>query len=139
MHESRLWPRPQLNFTSLDGWIDGRNLNQYAKGKKEHLPDLVNDLIRQTVEIIVITVTVDTLTAKNATAKIPIVMVAVANPVAIGIVKSLARPSGNVTRLSHMTPDYEIGAGIAVKCANTSLAEHVSQDLDDPEAWRGAM
>ena len=105
MHESRLWPRPQLNFTSLDGWIDGRNLNQYAKGKKEHLPDLVNDLIRQTVEIIVITVTVDTLTAKNATAKIPIVMVAVANPMAIGIVKSLARPSGNVTGLSHMTPD----------------------------------
>jgi hypothetical protein len=33
----------------------------------------------------------------------------------------------------------EIGAGTAVKCANTSLAEHVSQDLDDPEAWRGAM
>jgi putative tryptophan/tyrosine transport system substrate-binding protein len=105
MHESRLGPGPQLNVTSLDGWIDGRNLNQYAKGKKEHPPDLVNDLIRQTVEIIVITVTVDTLTAKNATAKIPIVMVAVANPVAIGIVKSLARPSGNVTGLSHMTPD----------------------------------
>ena len=69
------------------------------------MPELATDLIRQKVDIIVTTVTVDTLAAKNATAEIPIVMVAVGDPVAIGIVKSLARPGGNITGLSQMTPD----------------------------------
>jgi putative tryptophan/tyrosine transport system substrate-binding protein len=90
------------------GWVDGKNLTieyRYAEGKKERLPELVTDLIRQKVDIIVTTVTLDTLTAKNATAEIPIVMVAVGDPVAIGIVKSLARPGGNITGLSQMTPD----------------------------------
>jgi putative tryptophan/tyrosine transport system substrate-binding protein len=84
------------------GWVDGKNLTieyRYAEGKKERLPELVTDLIRQKVDIIVTTVTLDTLTAKNATAEIPIVMVAVGDPVAIGIVKSLARPGGNITGL----------------------------------------
>jgi hypothetical protein len=60
------------------GWIDGRNLiieYRYAEGKKERLLELVINLIREKVDVIVTTVTVDTLTAKNATAEIPIVMV----------------------------------------------------------------
>jgi putative ABC transport system substrate-binding protein len=106
--DTLLWNKALLRGLRDAGWIDGRNLNieyRYAEGKAERLPELATDLIRQKVDIIVTTVTVDTLAAKNATAEIPIVMVAVGDPVAIGIVKSLARPGGNITGLSQMTPD----------------------------------
>jgi putative ABC transport system substrate-binding protein len=102
------WNKALLRGLRDAGWIDGRNLTieyRYAEGKNERLPELVTSLIRQKVDIIITTVTVDTLAAKNATAEIPIVMVAVGDPVAIGIVKSLARPGGNITGLSQMTPD----------------------------------
>jgi putative ABC transport system substrate-binding protein len=103
-----LWNKALLRGLRDAGWIDGGNLTieyRYAEGKNERLPELVTSLIRQKVDIIVTTVTVDTLAAKNATAEIPIVMVAVGDPVAIGIVKSLSRPGGNITGLSQMTPD----------------------------------
>jgi len=106
--DTLLWNKALLRGLRDAGWIDGRNLNieyRYAEGKAERLPELATDLIRQKVDIIVTTVTVDTLAAKNATAEIPIVMVAVGDPVSIGIVKSLARPGGNITGLSQMTPD----------------------------------
>ena len=102
------WNKALLRGLRDVGWVDGKNLTieyRYAEGKKERLPAMVTDLIRQKVDIIVTTVTVDTLAAKNATAEIPIVMVAVGDPVAVGIVKSLARPGGNITGLSQMTPD----------------------------------
>jgi putative ABC transport system substrate-binding protein len=106
--DTSLWNKALLRGLRDAGWIDGKNLiieYRYAEGRKERLPGLVADLVRQKVDIIVTTVTLDTLTAKNATAEIPIVMVAVGEPVAVGIVKSLARPGGNVTGLSQMTPD----------------------------------
>ena len=102
------WNKALLRGLRDVGWVDGKNLTieyRYAEGKKERLPALVTDLVRQKVDIIVTTVTVDTLTAKNATAEIPIVMVAAGDPVAVGIVKSLARSGGNITGLSQMTPD----------------------------------
>ena len=106
--DTLLWNKALVRGLRDAGWIDGRNVTieyRYAEGKGERLPELATDLIRQKVDIIVTTVTVDTLAAKNATAEIPIVMVAVGDPVAIGIVKSLARPGGNITGLSQMTPD----------------------------------
>jgi putative ABC transport system substrate-binding protein len=106
--DTLLWNKALLRGLRDAGWVDGKNLAieyRYAEGKKERLPELVADLIRQKVDVIVTTVTLDTLTAKNATAEIPIVMVAVGDPVAVGIVKSMARPGGNITGLSQMTPD----------------------------------
>ena len=102
------WEKALLLGLRDAGWIDGRNLvieRRYAEGKLERLPELADDLVRQKVEIIVTTVTADTTAAKNATADIPIVMVAVGDPVATGLVKSLARPGANITGLSQMTPD----------------------------------
>ena len=106
--EHARWEKALLLGLRDAGWIDGRNLvieRRYAEGRLERLPDLADDLVRQKVEIIVTTVTADTTAAKNATADIPIVMVAVGDPVATGLVKSLARPGGNITGLSQMTPD----------------------------------
>lgn len=101
------WEKALLLGLRDAGWIDGRNLvieRRYAEGRLEQLPDLAGDLVRQKSEIIVTTVTADTQAAKNA-ADIPVVMVAVGDPVATGIVTSLARPGGHVTGLSQMTPD----------------------------------
>jgi len=90
------------------GWIEGKNLTieyRLAEGKKERLPELAADLVRQKVDLILTTVTLDTLAAKNATAEIPIIMVAVGDPLGTGFVGSLARPGGNITGLSQMTSD----------------------------------
>ena len=88
------------------GWVEGKNIGieyRYAEGKSDRLPDLAADLVRLNVDIIVTTITPDALAAKNATRVIPIVMAAAGEPVASGLVESLARPGGNVTGLSQMT------------------------------------
>jgi putative ABC transport system substrate-binding protein len=88
------------------GWVEGRNISieyRYAEGKSDRLPDLAADLVRLNVDIIVTTITPDALAAKNATKVIPIVMAAAGEPVASGLIESLARPGGNVTGLSQMT------------------------------------
>jgi putative ABC transport system substrate-binding protein len=103
-----LWNKALLRGLRDLGWTDGKNLiieYRHAEGNKERLPELVTDLIQQRVEILVTTVTQDTLVARKATTEIPIVMVAVGDPVATGFVGSLARPGGNITGLSQMTPD----------------------------------
>src|SRR5579871_2439614 len=102
------WEKALLLGLRDAGWVDGRNLvieRRYAEGRLERLPELAGDLLRQKVEVIVTTVTADTTAAKTATSDIPIVMAAVGDPVATGLVKSLAHPGGNVTGLSQMTPD----------------------------------
>jgi putative ABC transport system substrate-binding protein len=102
------WEKALLLGLRDAGWVDGRNLaieRRYAEGRMERLPELAGDLLRQKVEVIVTTVTADTTAAKIATSEIPIVMAAVGDPVATGLVRSLAHPGANVTGLSQMTPD----------------------------------
>jgi putative ABC transport system substrate-binding protein len=89
------------------GWVEGRNINveyRYANGREDRLAGLVADLVRQKVDIIVTSVTTDTLAAKSATGTIPIVMAA-GDPLTTGIVASLAHPGGNITGLSQMAPE----------------------------------
>ncbi len=90
------------------GWTEGNNLAieyRYANGNNDQLLELITDLIRLKIDVIVTSVTNDTLATKNATATIPIVMAAAGDPVATGIVQSLARPGGNITGLSQMNTD----------------------------------
>ena len=85
------------------GWIEGKNIAieyRFAEQRPERLPELAADLVRLKVDVIVGTSTAPALAAKNATATIPIVMTRAADPVAGGLVASLARPGGNVTGLS---------------------------------------
>jgi putative ABC transport system substrate-binding protein len=85
------------------GWVEGKNISieyRYADGSHGRLPDLAADLVRLKVDVIVTTATSDALAAQKATRAIPIVMVAAGDPVANGLVESLARPGGNVTGLS---------------------------------------
>ena len=106
--DTLLWNKALMRGLRDLGWVDGKNLvveYRFAEGNKERLAELVTDLIQQKVDILLTTVTQDTLAARKATAEIPIVMVAVGDPVATGLVGSLARPGGNITGLSQMTPD----------------------------------
>lgn len=88
------------------GWVEGKNISieyRYGEGRLDRLPDLAADLVRLKVDVIVASVTVDAVAAKNATKAIPIVMAAATDPVMSGLVENLARPAGNVTGLSQMS------------------------------------
>jgi putative ABC transport system substrate-binding protein len=85
------------------GYIEGKNIVfefRYAEEKYERLPALADELLRIKVDLIVTPNTVTALAAKNATKSIPIVFQGVQDPVAAGLIDSLARPGGNVTGLA---------------------------------------
>jgi putative tryptophan/tyrosine transport system substrate-binding protein len=90
------------------GWHDGQNMrfeHRYASGKRDQLEALAAELVQQKVDVIVAFGTDATRAARGATANIPIVMGAVADPVGSGFVTSLARPGGNVTGVSLLHTD----------------------------------
>ena len=85
------------------GWVEGQNVvidYRYAEGRVDRLPDLAAELVRLKVDLIVSAGTQGVTAAKNATVTIPIVMVAVRDPIGTGLIASLARPGGNVTGVS---------------------------------------
>ena len=85
------------------GWVEGQNIvidYRYAEDRVDRLPDLAAELVRLKVDLIVSWGTQGVTAAKNATETIPIVMIAVRDPIGIGLIASLARPGGNVTGVS---------------------------------------
>ncbi len=90
------------------GYVEGKNLViefRWAEEKYERLPELAAELVRLKVDIIVTHGTVGIRAAKAATTTIPVVMATSGDPVAAGLVASLARPGGNVTGLSGINPE----------------------------------
>ena len=90
------------------GYVEGKNIViewRYAEGKLDRLPALAAELVRLKVDVIVTAGPTATRAAKEATATIPIVMTQDADPVGNGFVASLARPGGNITGLSTLTPE----------------------------------
>jgi putative ABC transport system substrate-binding protein len=88
------------------GCVEGRNIvveHRSAEGRFDRLPDLAAELVRLQVDLIVSVVTQASVAAKNATKTIPIVMLAVGDPIGAGLVTNLARPGGNVTGTSVLT------------------------------------
>jgi putative ABC transport system substrate-binding protein len=102
-----LWEACRQGLREL-GYVEGQNIvlePRWAEGRYERLPGLVEDLLRLKVNVMVVAATPGSLVAKAATSTTPIVLVAVADPVRSGLVASLARPGGNVTGLSLLTPE----------------------------------
>ena len=90
------------------GYVEGRNVSieqRYAKGKLDVLPGLAKELVDLKVAVIVTSGGAAAVAAEHATRKIPIVMASGADQVSLGLVSSLARPGGNVTGVSSLTPD----------------------------------
>ena len=92
------------------GYVEGRDLTieyRWAEGQYDRFPALIAELIALKVDIIVTAGTPAALAVKRATTTIPLVMVAVGDPVGTGLVESLARPGGNLTGLVSIAPDLE--------------------------------
>ena len=90
------------------GWTDGRNLAlevRWSEGRAERYAEITAEFVRLKVDVIVTTATLPTILAKEATLVIPIVFIGAADPVATGLVGSLAHPVGNVTGLSNQSRD----------------------------------
>jgi len=90
------------------GWIEGKNIAieyRFAEQKNERLPELAANLVRLKVDLLVVAGAPPTVAAKEATNTIPIVMAFSGDPVAVGLVDSLARPGGNVTGLSALAAE----------------------------------
>jgi len=90
------------------GYVEGRNLvieYRDAEGKFERFPALAAELVALKVDVIVAPPTAAALAAKQATRTLPIVFAVVGDPVTSGLITSLARPGGNVTGLSNLTPE----------------------------------
>jgi len=90
------------------GYVEGKNIvieSRYAEGKVDRLPALLDELVRLKVDVIVTTGPSGTRAAKEASVTIPIVMSADIDPVGSGFVASLARPAGNITGLSSLSPE----------------------------------
>ena len=93
------------------GYAEGKNIafeSRYADNKLDRLPALADELVRLKVDILLTPATAEALAAKNATRTIPIVFYTVPDPVAAGLVDSLARPGGNITGF---TPIQAVLAG----------------------------
>jgi putative ABC transport system substrate-binding protein len=90
------------------GYTEGQNLTvqgQYADGSLDRLHQLASELVRSKPDIIIAFSTTAARPAKQATNTIPIVAIAMADPVADGLVASLARPGGNVTGTTFLGPE----------------------------------
>ena len=92
------------------GYIEGKNVrfeHRYASGRNERYPELANGLIDLKVDVILTWGTDAALAAKRATTTTPIVMGAIGDPIAGGIVTNLARPEANITGFSSLAPELE--------------------------------
>jgi putative ABC transport system substrate-binding protein len=92
------------------GYEEGRNIEivfRWGQGNYARFPALIAELLAAKVDVLVTAGTPATMAVKKATSTVPLVMVAVGDPVGTGIVPSLARPGGNITGLSSIAPDLE--------------------------------
>ncbi len=90
------------------GYVEGKNLiveRRYSEGRAERFSEFAAELVRAKVDLIIVNTTPAAIAAKKATTTIPIVFPTAIDPVAAGVVASLARPGGNVTGLSMLTPE----------------------------------
>src|SRR5262249_41573629 len=84
---------------------------RYAEGRQDPIPSLVADLVELKVDVLLLTTLPGIRAAKQATKTIPIVIITAQDPVATGIVDSLAHPGGNITGLTRLTRELS-GKGL---------------------------
>ena len=97
-----------------NGWIEGKNLLVEYRFASDRLPALAAELVALAPELTTAPGPQPALALKSATATIPIVFVAVADPVGLGLVQSLARPGGNITGLATYVPGAFVATRIEI-------------------------
>ena len=102
------YPEPLLQGLHDLDWVEGRNLRierRIAADRVERLPAMAEELVALDVELVVTVGTPAALAARKASGSVPIVMATIGDPVAAGLVQSLARPGGNATGNTFIEPD----------------------------------
>jgi len=99
------------------GWVEGQNIvieRRYTEGDIERAPRLAAELVRLNVDVIVAAAPPNVGAAQRATSSIPIIMLAVSDPVGMGFVASLARPGGNITGVTSAVPEGFLGKQLQI-------------------------
>jgi ABC-type uncharacterized transport system substrate-binding protein len=127
-----LWPNPPSRFEIIRqglmdlGYVEGKNIRfefRWAEGALDQLPEMAQDLVRVPVDLIITLGPPATLAAKRATRTIPIVFVAMGDPLASGVVASLARPGGNLTGTTRMISEMSAKHVELLKEVSPSLSK----------------
>jgi putative ABC transport system substrate-binding protein len=134
------------------GWIEGRTVAiefRWAEGRTERYAEIAAEFVRLNVDIIVTVGTPPVVAAKQATSIIPIVFASVGEPVGSGLIKTLARPGGNVTGLSPLGTDLaakrlellrevlgDLQVGVLGNADNPSSVADMVEIQAAPSAWR---
>ena len=90
------------------GYVEGHSISieyRYGEGKTERYPALVTEIVQRHVAVLVVGGATATRAATQVTTRLPLVMTNVTDPVALGLVASLARPGGNLTGVSNLAPE----------------------------------
>lgn len=127
------------------GYVEGRNLvleRRYADGQVSRLPSFAQEFAARDFNVIVTTCTPSTRAARSATARIPIVMVAVADPVGSAFVRSLAQPGTNITGRSSQSNEIvpkmlSLFQRAAPRAAPIAVLVNVNNMVQEP-LWREA-
>jgi putative ABC transport system substrate-binding protein len=133
-------PRFDVFFNSLRdlSYVDGQTIAiDYlsADGKDDRFPALVSECLRLKADVIAVHTTPAAQAAKRATRTVPIVMIALGDPVGTGLVESIAQPGGNVTGMSMMVPQLAVKRLELLKEAVPSISRVlVLSYLSDPIA-----
>jgi putative ABC transport system substrate-binding protein len=110
------------------GYVEGQNIlieYRWADGKYERFPALIAELIAQKIDVIVTAGTPASLAVQKATTSLPLVMIAVGDPVGTGLIASLAHPGGNITGLTSIASDLE-GKRLELLREATPKVSHVA-------------
>jgi len=105
---NHLWEAFKRRLNEL-GYIEGKNVvfeDRWALGKPERLPHLAKELVALKPDVILTLSGTTARAAQQVTTTIPIVIATISDPVGMGLVKSLARPGGNITGLSSLAGDF---------------------------------
>ena len=90
------------------GYVEGKNIlieDRYEEGNQDRVPGFVAELIQLKVDVLVAATSPAIRAARQATKTIPIVMLTTTDPIATGLIDSLARPGGNITGITRLTRD----------------------------------
>jgi putative ABC transport system substrate-binding protein len=101
-------PKEFLQALAKLGYVEGKNIAfeyRAAEGREERLPTLAAELVKFNVDVIVAPGVLPALAAKEATKSIPVIYTGGADPVAAGLVASIARPGGNVTGIAELSSE----------------------------------
>ncbi len=128
------------------GYVEGQTIAieyRFGEGRPERLPALAAELVRLEVDVIVTGAPPAPEAARQATSTIPIVFAVTSDPVAEGLVASLARPGGNITGLATMAPELvgkqlELLKEVAPKVSRVAVLQNPSDHAHPPscDRWR---